>query len=99
MTDKQKEHDEAEEQLRIELENEKSRNDALSLEVNDLKDKIASNEAVSRTENEVSIKSELNAFESILSNEGYSENFEISFIIYNRGTTWTYEQTKTIRTN
>ena len=74
MTDKQKEHDKAEEQLRIELENEKSRNDALSLEVNDLKEKIASNEAVSRTENEVSIKSELNAFESILSNEG---NFRI----------------------
>jgi len=62
----QKQHDTAEEELRIELEHEKSNNDALSSELKELKEKMTANEAAAQTENEVSIKSELNTFESLL---------------------------------
>ena len=66
----QKQHDKAEEELRIELEQEKSSNDALNSELKELKEKMAANEAAAQTENEVSIKSELNTFESLLECEG-----------------------------
>ena len=68
----QKQHDAAEEELRIELEHEKSNNDALSSELKELKEKMTANEAAAQTENEVSIKSELNTFESLLECEGES---------------------------
>ena len=56
--------------MRIELENEKSKNEALVLEMADLKEKMRENEEITRSQNEVSIKSELNSFESMLECEG-----------------------------
>ena len=63
-------HDSLEQSLRVELESEKSKSEALAIEVADLKERIENTESVIQSENEVSIKSELNTFESLLEYEG-----------------------------
>ena len=77
LVEAQKNHDKLEEQMRIELENEKSKNEALVLEMADLKEKMQENEEITRSQNEVSIKSELNSFESMLECEGKCPDFDI----------------------
>ena len=59
----------------VELHKVRSEAEVLKSEIQELKDKISSHEEKERNSNEVSIKTELNTFESLLECEGY-------FIIY-----------------
>ena len=60
----------SEAEIRIELEKSKETNEGLVLEITELKEKLDRYEARELESNEVSIKTELNTFESLLECEG-----------------------------
>ena len=60
----------SEAEIRIELEKSKETNEGLVLEISELKEKLDRYEARELESNEVSIKTELNIFESLLECEG-----------------------------